>query len=658
MDVLRPRQIHLDFHTSGDIPGIAADFDAALFARTMKEAHVASATVFARCHHGYLYYPSKLFPERVHPHLSNPNLMIEQVDALHAEGIRAPIYITVQWDYAAAISRPEWLIRKRDGAHEGPAFTEPGFYQSLCVNTTYGDYLAAQTREAIELLGDRLDGVFFDIVSIRPCLCAACRAMMKQRGLDASNDKDVRTLAIETNNAFKKRMTALVRSYSADCTIFYNAGHIGPCTRASIHDYSHLELESLPSGSWGYLHFPVSARYASGFGIDCMGMTGKFHTEWGDFHSLKNLAALEFECFRILSRGFAVIVGDQLEPSGVLNPATYRLVGKVYEQIARREEWARPSVSMAEAAVLTPEPTDVEFRVPDSIMGATQMLEELAVQFDIIDDTADLSKYKLVILPDDFIADAAMQNKLDAYAAAGGSILACHKGGSDETGAYPRCFGARPGAVNENYPDFIMADGPLASGLELDNEYVIYMQGLRLEADTADVVMRARAPFFPRKGDTFCSHRYTPSAKGECYPAALQNGRVILFAHPLFKQYRHNAPRWCKQLVQNAINSLLPNRLVTHDGPSTMTVSLLDQPAQNRVTAHLLTYVPVRKSASIDIIEERTKQANVTLAFRLPGKSIQSARLVPEDIPLPLNGCSVTVPEIDGYAIVELRYAP
>ena len=96
-----PRQIHLDFHTSEYIDGIAAQFDPDEFARTAKAASVSSITVFARCHHGWLYYDSKRFPERVHPHLKNRNLLVEQVRALHSQGIKAPVYITVQWDYQA-----------------------------------------------------------------------------------------------------------------------------------------------------------------------------------------------------------------------------------------------------------------------------------------------------------------------------------------------------------------------------------------------------------------------------------------------------------------------------------------------------------------------------------------------------------------------------
>ena len=40
------RQVHLDFHTSPDIPDVGADWDADLFARTLTEAHVNSINLF------------------------------------------------------------------------------------------------------------------------------------------------------------------------------------------------------------------------------------------------------------------------------------------------------------------------------------------------------------------------------------------------------------------------------------------------------------------------------------------------------------------------------------------------------------------------------------------------------------------------------------
>ena len=67
------------------------------------------------------------------------------------------------------------------------------------------------------------------------------------------------------------------------------------------------------------MHFRLTARYARNLGIDCVSHTGKFHTSWGDFHSFKNKAALEFECFRMLALNCKCEIGDQLHPSGKID---------------------------------------------------------------------------------------------------------------------------------------------------------------------------------------------------------------------------------------------------------------------------------------------------------------------------------------------------
>ncbi len=85
-----------------------------------------------------------------------------------------------------------------------------------------------------------------------------------------------------------------------------------------------------------------------------------------------------------------------------------------------------------------------------------------------------------------------------------------------------------------------------------------------------------------------------------------------------------------------------------------MTISVLDQPEKSRTNLHILSYVPVRKSATIDIIEERTVLRNVTVKVNIPRKFTE-ARLVPENIPLEIKNGAVTIPEINGYAIVELK---
>ena len=60
MRKLPSRLVHLDFHTSPLIPGVGEAFDKKQFQEALTVGKVKSVTVFAKCHHGYCYYPSKV----------------------------------------------------------------------------------------------------------------------------------------------------------------------------------------------------------------------------------------------------------------------------------------------------------------------------------------------------------------------------------------------------------------------------------------------------------------------------------------------------------------------------------------------------------------------------------------------------------------------
>mgnify|MGYP005844893407 FL=1 len=282
---LRFRQVHLDFHTSEDIDGVASRFNAEEFADTVAGAHVNSITCFARCHHGWIYYDTKKFPERRHPTLRR-NLLEEQIEALHKRDIRAPIYVTIQWDHYTAIKHPEWLTRDQEGRPQSGDRFAAGFYRRLCVNSPYLEFLKEHVADLFDAVP--VDGLFLDIVAPQPCSCEYCIPLQRAAGLDPANEEHRRRHALDTINRFKLDFTKFIRGLSKDCTIFYNAGHIGPRHRPVAEAFTHWELESLPSGGWGYLDFPLKVRYTRTLGMDSLGMTGKFHTSWGDFHSYKN----------------------------------------------------------------------------------------------------------------------------------------------------------------------------------------------------------------------------------------------------------------------------------------------------------------------------------------------------------------------------------
>lgn len=658
------RQIHLDFHTSEHIPGVGDDFDPEEFVQTLKRARVNSITCFARCHHGWIYFDTKLHPERRHPRLSR-NLLKEQIEVCHAHGIRVPVYTSIQWDHYTANEHPEWLVLDEKGAPRGTPLYEPGFYRYLCVNSPYREFLKAHVREIAETLP--IDGFFFDIVQPQDCSCRYCRQLMEEAGLDPANAAHRRQFGLRTINEFKREMSQFVRELLPDATIFYNAGHIGPRHRAVVDAYTHFEIESLPSGGWGYLHFPIAMRYARTLGIECLSHTGKFHTSWGDFHSFKNQAALEYECFRMLAMGAKCLVGDQLHPRGKIDPYVYDLIGAVYAQVEEKEPWCEGARPLVDIAVMTPEafvpPDQTAERLSPPICGVTRMLEEGAHQFDIIDGEADLSRYRVLVLPDVIPVTRELAAKIDQFVANGGALIASYRSGlcPDGTGFTLQSLGVEWVGEAPFSPDFVLPKDEIGKGLA-PTEHVMYLRGAEVRPlPGAEVLAEVIIPYFNRTYKHFCSHRHTPSSGEPAYPGIVRKGRAIYFAHPIFTQYDQNAPRWCKRLFLNALEMLLPDPLVRHQGPSTLEVHVAAQPEKGRWIVHALHYIPERRSRSLDVIEDIIPLHDVRFSLRATGR-VCGVRCVPQGTQLSFEErdgrIEWVLPRLEGHQMVEVAFEP
>jgi len=279
--VLRQRQVHLDFHTPGNIPDIGVDFDPEVFAETVRGAHIGSMTVFSRCHHGYCYHPTDV--GTMHPGLSF-DLMGAQIAALHGVGILAPIYITVGWDELMADTHPEWL---QIDSEERICRIRPGDLTSwrlLDLASPYLDYVYDQTAEVLERYGP-VDGIFFDILLQAPDGNHSVwrRRRMAAEGIDPDDAPAVADLATRIEREAMARLAGLVRERNPEATLFFNSRlradrdpELG--SRAELGWYSHIEIESLSTGGWGYNHFPLVSSFFQTFDLPVLGMTGIFHT--------------------------------------------------------------------------------------------------------------------------------------------------------------------------------------------------------------------------------------------------------------------------------------------------------------------------------------------------------------------------------------------
>lgn len=654
MAELAYRQIHLDFHTPELGSPIAAEFDPKEFTATLLAAGVDSITLFAKDHHGYAFYDTQAANH--HPDLHR-NLLSEQVDAAHAAGIKAPIYLSVGFDEFIGNQHPEWFQRNQNGEIlQGLTTTikplEAGF-KRLCLNSPYVDYLKQQILEVMDYFQGRLDGLFFDIIRQSPCYCHTCMAKMTAAGIDATDSEQVRRYANAVTIHFQHDLSAFIRAQVPDCPIVYNAGSINPAIRETLADNSHLEIEALASSQWGYGYFPATVRYAKNLGMDYLGMTSKFHFGWADFGSYKNPAALDYEVFLTLAHGGKVSIGDQMYPNGRLQAHTYGLIGNVFNQIKPLEPYLTDTRSLADIAIVYPD-SQPGVKIPAPLAGAVAMLNEAHQSFDVVDSEMDWSHYRLIVLPDEVSVTAALVAKVNTFTAAGGKVLTSfHAGFANGQFAF------------DQFPVQFIKNSPYKTNYWVRNgedfEQVLYYRGGMYTALLSGAASLARIyePWFNRTYQHFYSHMQAPFHTPTDYPAIAQNKAFVFFAHPIFTLYNATATYNYKAAVMDAIQQLLDHDpLIQTNLPSTADVVLNEQPTAQRYVLHLLHYVQQRRSKYTDIIEEALPLVDIDFSLKLP-KTIRRIERVSDhqEIPFTIQEGRVhfTIPRHQGHDIYALE---
>jgi len=633
------RQVHLDFHTSPYIPDVSSEFDAAEFARTFAEAHVNSVTVFAKCHHGMCYYPTTTGTQ--HPALvsrGGRDLLGEQIEALHRAGIRAPLYTTVVWEEDAAVKHPEWRQITREGsfaggeAADGKTQQPGGWKYNNFLHPEYQDYIEAHVRELLSRYGTEVDGLFFDILFFHADACWSDESVKwrKAHGFLAGDSATHTRFESAAQVEFTDRFSRLIQGIRPEATLFYNStnmsfidGTVG--VRPRLKDYTHFEVESLPSGFWGYQHFPRLARQIAATGKPWLGMTGRFQRMWGDFGGIKPQAALEYECFRTQALGGANSVGDQLPPRGTLDPAAYSLIGAVYAQCEAAEPFYAGSTALPQVGILSPHFPGVDSHATSvSEEGAVLMCEESHYDCTVLDDASDLDALPILLLPDSVVITPRLQEKLARYYAGGGRLILSHRSGLDAAGRWaldflPLSFQGEAGL----WPNYWRVRPEFSPALSCSDR-VFYTRGLNVIGGVGTETLVDRVlPYFQRTDIHFSSHFQTPPvAEAGEFPAVVAGERFVYFADLLFREYRQTGNLAARDVWKLAMERLAGPAEFGAGLPTTVLSVPRRRGADLLLT--LLHYVPVRKALDIDVIEERMSFGGLTL--RLP-KEAKEARV-------------------------------
>lgn len=665
MTPLRFRQIHLDFHTSEKITGIGQNFDKYQFQSMLKAGHVDSITVFSKCHHGWAYHPSRA--NEIHPHLTF-DLLGSMIEAAHEINVKTPIYLSAGLDEKVTRRHPEWLFRYKDESTSwAKSFSEAGFHV-LCFNTPYLDVLLAQIEEVVTTYDG--DGIFLDIVGPKPCYCQSCVQTLLAEGRDPYNEAHAKELGERVYAHYTQRVRETIDAIKPGLPVFHNAGHIAKGRRDLAMMNSHLELESLPTGGWGYDHFPLSARYAQTLGMDFLGMTGKFHTSWGEFGGFKHPNALKYETALSIANGAKCSIGDQLHPNGFMDPLTYKIIGEAYSYVESCEPWVSGTQSIADIGLLSFESVsqgNIANRDSDFPMdiGANRMLLQSHMLYDILDCDADFTPYKVLILPDCVRLSPALTNKITAYVAQGGKLLATGESCLEEAcDTFAIDLGVNFISKNENKPNYFKPSMDLPTFN--DSSFIFYADSLIVRESTGRSLAQMEQSYFNRTTFEFCSHQHAPNSSIDNGPGFVVSDNGIYIPWKIFTDFTHFGSLPQREIITYALNLLLGmDKTVTTQLPSQGIVTFMHQLAEDRDILHLLYASPVLRGFSpytqknIEVIEDLLPILDTEVIIKV-NRPIKEVYIAPQRKPIDYillpDGIKLTVSRFTCHQMIVIEY--
>ncbi len=645
------RQIHLDFHTGESVPNVGEAYSDEEFAQMLQIGKIDSINIFAKCHHGMFYYYDTKYA--VHPHLK-VDLLPRMVNVCEKNGVEYGIYISAGLDEASAKAHPEWLCRDVNGNTQWTSGHLEAGYHLLCFNSPYLEELKEQTKEVIKKFPNAKE-YFFDITDERICYCKYCMEDYAKEGIDPHDFAAVKKHAERVYKRYYTEINDLVKELAPNARYYHNMGNVVRDRRDFLYSNSHVEIESLPTGSWGYDHFPLSASYARRTGLDYVAHTGKFHTMWGDFGGFKHPNALVYETALHGAFGSKSLIGDQLHPSGKFDRYTYESVGKAYERVAALEPWLSDTDAVVDVGIVSQDCIERSF-CPVGDSAANRILLQGKYQFELLDSDSDFSRYKVIILPDTItVENVELYNKLKEFVAKGGKLLASGVSAT-KAGEFAFDLGAKMLGEDPYKTTFVESILPLknVNGVQA----AMYGKAYLIE-QTGELLAYKYQPYFNRSVMQFCSHLYTPYDPNKRGVGVTLGKDGAYIAWDIFKDFAENGALWMKEIVVAVLDKLLgEKKSVITDLPSNGVMTLLAQREKHRYVNHVL-YVSPTLRGKVQVIEDILPLYDVHVELKLK-EQIKKCYLAPsgEALAFTQEGESIryTLPKLYCHAAVVLEY--
>lgn len=655
------RQIHLDFHTSEKIDSIGYKFDKEQFQSALKLGNVNAINVFAKGHHSWSYYPTKI--GMIHPYLEF-DLLKAQIEACREIDVKVFAYFTVGWSANDALNHPEWAVVRKDGSNSYREMKKNlkanetfGGWEYLEPSGEYAELIYAQTEELIKNYD--IDGIWYDIHSPEFLNFNEWSLQDYARlGIDTEDSVAIQKRTNEKYDEFFEKTSEIIKSYKPDATIYYN-GTTRAYNSRNIEDYKFRffrhntkhDLEDLPTAWGGYDIFPWRSKYFANTGKSIVAMSGKFHKAWGEFGGFKHKDALLYEAASMVAFGASANIGDQLHPSGEMDLSTYENIGYAYDYVEKIEDYGIGAKHMAKTGLYIGEDLI-------SIEGMVGMLLEKQVNFDVVNTLENWSDIEVLVITSGGVLEQDVP-KVRAFVNNGGKVIAMGEAIFKDDEAIID-IGARYVGKPVYDIDYTVVGKPNSEDL-VASPFLNYNAAIRIEPVLGtEVLATIREPFFSRTIEHYSSHNNTPNRLNVAeHPAVIKKGDVIFFAHDLDRQYAKEGARVHRDLFFNALELLRKNPFIKTDMPSMGRINLLHQPEQKRYVAHLMYASPIQRG-SVRVIEDLVPLYDINVEVDFP-KKIREVYLVPSGEVLETeirdDKTHLVIPKLECHTAIVFEYS-
>ncbi|TNJ63337.1 hypothetical protein FE784_25805 [Paenibacillus hemerocallicola] len=490
------------------------------------------------------------------------------------------------------------------------------FYDLLCMNSPYRDYVYDQLKEIASSYD--VDGFFFDITYVWPgaCYCDYCKRWYGERfGTEMPVDPQPGTADMrnflqfrrEIRHHFLRDAVMVLKALNPNYAISWNgSGNYHLANREADEHADYTTTEFHPPH---YLDGSIKARWQRRNGKPFELSLPHEMGSWGDWTLLPEPTLLTMAAVAV-SNGAALRPGHIVIPSGefagTINPDMIASIGAMNRWIEEREPWLHDARSVPHAAVL-------ERRI---------------------------SEYALVVLPDQAYLPERLQLRIRDYVAQGGRLLA-----TGHTSLYGR-DGVR-------LANFGLADVIGNDFLDISPYSVHYLSAFQrniaegvprmpiLLKKTSSPLLRVRKrggvealamlvrPAVETRAHRHVYHQHAHPERVTDYPAITYHrhgsGAAIYFSGSVETSFVATGSPWLRKIVLNCIDRLLPEPVIRIEAPLSVEVTLMKQQEQHRWIIHFTSIRTERTDGTPAFIEEIIPTPTIRVTVRARPSKIYTA---------------------------------